>query len=1079
MVFKSSETGFRGAVCTCVAAAALGVSSSFAVELPNSMVWFDVNAVAGGVVPDASGNGRDLTLGSSVGIVDTGFLGKALLVTGQRTDYATFSCPVVTNTTIAFWYYHAQTEGSIMVGGTEKNTIPYVLNTGYSGFGINYGRAGNDLALIDQANDPQTNFSGPTTGREQWHHVAFTIEYADDGAYGKLTAKAYLDGALKKTTEQTNNKAMRPAGTCSPILMNNAVNGERPMSGMLADIRFYDVALDAAQVLELVKSAGPRNQLVMRYAFDEMSESVDGNGRHTTPDAVGFGSTMTLGKNMALVDDGVEGKALRFMSTTEVAARANIPPFPLVERTYSVWLRSSSRRVEMDGISDNPYPRLFHGLSSSDGGYCQFSDSATLGRSFSFMPAGCGTSSKALTSYGIADHDVWSHLAIVERCDAERNGLAEIYVNGKRISDANFPKPYTLVPLPGMTGFYLGNSGGFSESRYFCGDMDEFRIYNYALSDDEVRRLYSGLAKISAGDDFTVAGTKGLLHGTVAPNAGDNFRKGYAGELNWSLVSAPAGGETAEILQPASAITDVTLPVAGTYVFRLSISDLGVTKSDDVAVTCVAAEDGNVAPTLSVAASALAITRPDPVTLTATVTDDGRPAPTKTRVRWAKKSGPGGVWFEPDNAEVTKVGFGAAGTYTLVCRAGDGQAETAAEVTIVVADSADGKDLATDLLRYWSLDGQVYPHFTDPTYAGANSATSPNYTTIRFLPGKVGNALRLTAYSGSGSFLSTGTAVGEVGVDDASYGGANLPPANDYLTISAWIYIDSSDTNLSNGRICGASVVGQSHTFGLRYNEKWSPGAAVNTGGFTLFQQGRNGRDASGNIGMGMVHFPAPTPSPVGRWMHICGILARNVSDNTLWEMWYDGVKQTASGRNGNVRGRIINNPLLIGGMNYASTTKSDGDYNANWQIGSTDEYYSRTFPGLVDEVRIWKRKLTPEEIRYLAANPVIGENKGPLAEPPIASTAHPVAKSALQVQAVAFADQLPAGGSLAYEWLLLKGDAAQIAFGTPNAATTTVTAAKQGEYVVQLKVSDGTRTVYSKPLVLTVSPLGMLLVIR
>lgn len=1058
-------------------------------DLPDPMVWFDVNKAANGKVPDASGNGCDLTLSPSVEIVDAGFLGKVLKVTGQTSDYATFSCPVVTNTTIAFWYYHAKTEGSIPdKDGKEQNSIPYLLNTGYSGFGINYGRSASTLALIDQVNKPnQHNFSGPDAGREQWHHVVFTVEYEDDGAFGKLTGKAYLDGGLKKTTVNTNTSAMKPAGTCKDIVMlNNAVNGVRPMSGMLADIRFYDVALDAAQVRELAKGGLAGNRLVLRYAFDEVSEAVDGNGRHTTPDAVGFGSTMTLGKNMTLVDDGVEGKAVRFMSTTEVGAQVVAPPIPLEERTLSVWIRSSIRRREMNAILKNPYPRLIDGLTTSNGGYGQFSGSDTLGRYFSFMPAGCGTAGKAATSYAIVDHEVWGHLAIVEHCDAEGNGLSEIYVNGKKISDSGFPKSYAFQTLPGSISFFLGNCNSFSGDRYFCGDMDEFRLYNYALSDDEVRRLYSGLAKISAGDDFTVAGTKGLLHGTVAANAGDNFRKGYAGELTWTLVSAPAGGEGAEILQPASALTDVTLPVSGEYVFRLTISDLGVSKSDDVTVTCVAADAGNVAPTVSVVASKSAVTRPDPVTLTATVTDDDKPAPAKTRVRWAKVSGPDGVWFEPDDAAVTKVSFGAPGAYRLVCLASDGQAESAKEVEIVVSDPADGKNLSTDLLRYWSLDGQVYPHFTDPVYTGADSSTAPDYVKMRFLPGKVGNALRTYAYSGTGAYLDTGAPVGEEACDDPSYT-SSIPPKNDYLTISAWIYIDPADTNLVNGRICGASVVGQSHTLGLRYNEKFGPTSAINEGGFTLFQQGLGGSTSAGSVGYSMVHYPAPNPSPVGRWMHICGILARTVSNSSLWEMWYDGVKQTASSTSGNNRGRTNTNKLLIGGMNYTGPGKNNdgslnagGSYNANWPIGtSLTECYSRTFPGLVDEVRIWKRKLTAEEIRYLAANPMIGENKGPSVEPAETDDAHPVARTATGVSAVAFADKLPAGGALTYEWSVVKGDAACVTFGTPSAATTTFTAMKKGEYVVQLKVSDGERAVYSKPLALTVEGRGMVLLLR
>lgn len=320
------------------------------------------------------------------------------------------------------------------------------------------------------------------------------------------------------------------------------------------------------------------------------------------------------------------------------------------------------------------------------------------------------------------------------------------------------------------------------------------------------------------------------------------------------------------------------------------------------------------------------------------------------------------------------------------------------------------------------------------------------------------------------------------------YGGANLPPKNDFLTVSAWIYIDPADTNLVNEKIVGANVVGQGYTFGLRYNEKARWNEAVNVGGFTLFQQGRIGSTGTGGIGMYMSHYPVPSPSPLGRWMHICAIWARNVSDAGKWELWYDGVTQTRSG--GTVgaacRGRVNTNPFNIGGMEYTGPAldkgalNAGGSYNANWPIGdSLTDYYSRTFPGVVDEVRVWTRKLTPAEIRFLAANPVIDANRGPSVDEPVAATRRPGTRKSTQVAVAAFADKLPAGGALTYAWSLISGDAALSTFGDPSAASTTFTATKPGTYVLQLRVSDGERTVYSKPLTIDVVVGGTVIVIK
>jgi len=1036
-------------------------------SLPTPMAWFTMAEVEGaGTVIDASGNGRNLTLGANVQIVDTERYGKALKFSGTTADWARFSCPAVTNTTISFWLNRDAQDSSITnASGTELNTIPYFLNTGYSGFGINYGRNTENISFINQANNPQSNFLAfDVLARLAWHHVAIIVEHIGTdtvSGFEILKCTSCRDGYFYKSIVWTNNAAMR-TGTQTATIGNSGAGGNRPISGLMADIRFYDQALTPAQVVQVASEGGGAGapELVMHWAFDEMTANEDGT--FTTPEATGSGATMTLGENMTLVDDGVIGKALCFRGTSGLGGRATSIDRPIYEYTATCWVRRSSQAHLYDALVDNPYPRLFDSFTSSGGGgYCIFEDLAGNGKGFSLMPAGAGTTFKARTWHALSDVDVWSHLAMVTRYITEGadagKGIIDFYVNGEPVHSYDLQAVFNLVPVQAGRTFWVGNaSGGYNANRYFCGELDDFRIYDGALSANEVRRIYRGLAAISAGPDFTVTGDSAVLAGTVGNQAEGTLRKGYAGTTAWSLVSAPEGGEGAAILQPEATLTSVTLPVAGEYVFRLTISDLGASMSDDVAVTRVVEDTANTAPTVSLAAMA-AVTLPAPLELTATVSDDGRPAPAALRTRWTKKSGPGGVWFEPADAVSTKAYFSVGGTYVLTCYADDGQAQTASDVTVTVADAADGDTLTNGLTRCWTLEGHALPFGTDAV-TGTPLSSAPDYVTRAYLPGRLGNGIRcMGAYL---SYFNTGLSFAET-KDPAMT--QNWWPVEQYQTISAWIKIDSTDTN----EVLGANILMQPYTLGIRYNET---GTSAQTGGFCIHQQGA--LDTGGiNIGWARYFYPAPTVSPVDRWMHICAVVDRR--EGLDMEMWYDGVKQTRLNA-GSARGRVNGNKILLGGHD-----KADGnDYNGCWTNSVSGGFYSRTFPGVIDEVRIWTRKLSEGEIRYLAANPVIDPNRAPTIDVPDVPP-RMVEKRVTAVAAAVFDDALPTGSVLTYAWSVLSDNASDAVFGDASARETTFTAYAAGTYKLQLVVSDGERTTYSRICTVDVSTAGTLIRIR
>ena len=65
-------------------------------------------------------------------------------------------------------------------------------------------------------------------------------------------------------------------------------------------------------------------------------------------------------------------------------------------------------------------------------------------------------------------------------------GHSRLYVDGKLVSEEEFEPEFGYINQQNVT---IGLKGGFGNSHPYNGIVDEVRIYNRALSADEVEKL--------------------------------------------------------------------------------------------------------------------------------------------------------------------------------------------------------------------------------------------------------------------------------------------------------------------------------------------------------------------------------------------------------------------------------------------------------------------------------------------------------------------------------------------------------------------------------------------------------------
>ncbi len=267
--------------------------------------------------------------------------------------------------------------------------------------------------------------------------------------------------------------------------------------------------------------------LVAHWSFDAGSGEV-------ARDLTGHGHDATInGPEWAR---SPRGHALRFDGEDDTVAYADVDSMMIEgDMTLMVWLRTRAA----DGADTN---RLIFGDSGA--GVERNLNLRISSYNVIMFEWANGTSNAILR----ADDDVldgsWRHLAVV--ADWSDQKRVTLFVDGDPTAEMRMPLPISRAPTPGrMSGQWAGGC--------LKGDLDDIRLYDRALSVEEVREAFTGGAALQVGRSQTVFGQ----HQGAPAAAMTTSLKNWTDETLDVHLQAP-GGERDLSLEPSD---EVALPV--------------------------------------------------------------------------------------------------------------------------------------------------------------------------------------------------------------------------------------------------------------------------------------------------------------------------------------------------------------------------------------------------------------------------------------------------------------------------------------------------------------------------------------
>jgi hypothetical protein len=338
------------------------------------------------------------------------------------------------------------------------------------------------------------------TNPNTWHHLVST--------YDGSTYSVYLDGVL---TEQAVNVNRFIEPNFNVYFIGADWDGNNRFHGEIGEIRFYTAALTSAQVTELYNSTvatypnpAPTTQMLLQYTGSTYS----GSGAWT--------NTGTLGtSHNAVVNSGTPSKNGNAVVFSNLVYRIpNMGPLP--RHTFSIWLMRT-------GVA-----RWVFGQQYDYGTHQVGPNMMADGNRSFFMRFRYHHSDHSVGSVD-TDINTWYHIAAT--FDGTR--MAH-YLNGVLVGGGNILGQFVE---PNDNQYFLGTT--WENNSPFIGRIGEFRLYNGALSAEEVKAIYDATFSSYITPTIPPTPTVNMLVQFTAST--------YSGSGNWTNTGTLGATHNAEI----------------------------------------------------------------------------------------------------------------------------------------------------------------------------------------------------------------------------------------------------------------------------------------------------------------------------------------------------------------------------------------------------------------------------------------------------------------------------------------------------------------------------------------------------
>ena len=456
------------------------------IGLTNGLVgsWtFDGPDMAVDTAFDRSGQGNNGTLTNGPTRTE-GKIGQALNFDGSDDDVNVGSGSSLDDLgpmTITAWIYpKSQGEGNLGRIVSKDNNVN---NAGFWSFNLN----GTTLVF---AKDFSTTILARKTSNNSyvlntWQYVVVTW----DGSEIATNVHIYVNGVETSYQTTTNGVDTKNSDASQNVYIGTTGSHTLTFNGLIDEVRVYNRALSTDEIKRLYKIGAttkinvPRKDtlkegLMGYWTFDGPDMAVDTafdkSGQNNKGTLTG-GPTRQIGK----VGQGLNFDANDDLVSVGTPASLNITG----ALTISAWI----------------YPRTFGSSASSfrgrivdkendfiSGYSLSLYDPNTAGvpnDTFALFINASGGNLNCFASSNSIVLNRWQQVAVT--LDSSKNCIP--YVDGAKATTTN---GFIMGSLPttGSNSFVIGNNSG--NTREFDGSLDEVRVYNRALSTDEIKRLY-------------------------------------------------------------------------------------------------------------------------------------------------------------------------------------------------------------------------------------------------------------------------------------------------------------------------------------------------------------------------------------------------------------------------------------------------------------------------------------------------------------------------------------------------------------------------------------------------------------